>query len=297
MTALAVALAAVRLVAANPVLAAVGPPAAKLSAGKNVGLVIGVYRAGTPRVYGFGTAATPTGVARPDGKTLFEIGSVTKVFTGVLLADAVRRGEVKLDDPVNRHLPTDLWLNAHEKGVPITLLDLATHRGGLPVEPPLIGLTAGDSANPYADFTRTRLAALTRQLTPVRPPGEREVYSNLGAGLLGHALANVAGQPSYHALIQDRVCGPFNLRDTTEAPTGAQRARLARGHDAAGARTAPRGTSPAWRGAGHYDRRPTTCSGSPPSTSAMAIRPWPKSAGTATPKGGATWACSGTTSS
>ena len=243
MTPLAVALATVQLWAAvrtaDPTWAVAAPQAVTLAAGKNVGLVVGVYRAKQPRVLGFGTVATPAGRRVPDGQTLFEIGSITKAFTGVLLADAAKRGEVKLDDTVNQHLPTDLAVRTRPGARPVTLLDLATHRSGLPVEPPLIGLTARDPANPYADFTRARLAALTARLTLVTPAADKEVYSNLGAGLLGHALANPADRPGFHALVQERVCAPLGLRDTTEAPTGEQRARLARGHDAAGVPTAP----------------------------------------------------------
>ncbi len=199
---------------------------------KSVGLVVGVYRAGAASVYGYGRVVTPAGDRAPDGRTLFEIGSITKTFTGVLLAAAVARGEVTLDDPITKHLPADLTWRPHADGVP-TLLDFATHRSGLPVQPPGIGLLARDPANPYAGYDRKSLAATLAALTP-KAPGKKPVYSNLGAGLLGHALVNAAKADSFNALVQERIAKPLKLRDTTEAPDGEQRSRLARGHDGDG---------------------------------------------------------------
>lgn len=236
MTALAVALAAASVWSAvrtsDPTWAAAAPPAATLTDKQpHVGLVVGVYQAGKPRVLGFGTVTTLTGRAVPDGKTLFEIGSVTKAFTGVLLADAVRRGEVKIDDPANRHLPPDLRLNAHTAG-PVTLLHLATHRSGLPPLPPDLLADAFDLDNPYADLTRPRLAASLKALASDAAPGRREEYSNLGAGLVGHALVHVAKEPSFDALVRARIGQPMGLPDTAETLSKAQKYQLAQGFNA-----------------------------------------------------------------
>jgi serine-type D-Ala-D-Ala carboxypeptidase/endopeptidase len=195
-----------------------------------VGLVVGVWVDGKPQIFGYGKVVTPVGEVAPDGRTLFEIGSITKAFTGILLADAVARKEVALDDPANKHLPIDLQIQS-KSDVPITLLQLATHRSGLTVQPPLIGLTAKNKENPYADYTRTKLARLTKELKPNREPGEKYEYSNLGAGLLGHALATAAKADSYDALVRDRICKPLGLKDTGEALTGGQKSRLARGRN------------------------------------------------------------------
>jgi CubicO group peptidase (beta-lactamase class C family) len=211
---------------------------AVVSSKKNVGLVVGVWADGKPHVFGYGKVSVPAGRRAPDGETLFEIGSITKVFTGLLLAEAVRRGEVKLDDPANKHLPAELQLKAHEDG-PATLLDLATHRSGLPVEPPGIGRLAHNPADPYADFDRKKLVKLLAELTPENPPGKKSRYSNLGAGVLGHALVHAARAESYDALVRERICKPLGLKDTAEALTGAQRARLAAGRNEDGDRTDP----------------------------------------------------------
>ena len=223
----------VALVAFLAVADPVGFRAGSFVAGrKNCGLVVGIWQDGQPRVRGFGTVFLPGGEVTPDGSTLFEIGSITKTLTGDLLAEAVRRGEVKLDDPAARYLPADLA--PPTAGGPVTLEHLATHHSGLPVMPGLIVLLAKDQANPFADLDRKKLVAALKAIEPSKKPGEEYRYSNLGAGLVGHALVRVAGADSFDALLRDRLCKPLGLRDTAEALTGEQRARFARSHTAEG---------------------------------------------------------------
>lgn len=227
---IAAALAALTLGKADPLFATVAPLAANVAkSGPRVGLVVGVYSGGKSRAFGFGTVTTPAGESRPDGRTLFEVGSITKAFTGVLLADAEARGELKLGDPANGHLPPDLQLPG-ANGAAVTLTHLATHRAGLPRVPGgLFGaLLAGDPRNPYADLTRDRLAKFVRD-TKVDPPGKGEHYSNFGAGLAGHALTHAARPADYDTLVRERVANPLHLPDTAEALTGEQRSRLAAG--------------------------------------------------------------------
>lgn len=224
---------------AADVTAVVTPRAEAFLAGKkNVGLVVGVWHAGKPHVYGFGTVVLPGGKQTPAGDTLFEIGSITKAFTGVLLAEAVRRGEVKLDAPARDYLPADVPL-PKAGDAPITLAHLATHRSGLPVQPVMIGLLAKDPANPYADFDRKKLADHLKVLKPARQPGAKYEYSNLGAGIAGHAVVHAARADSFDALVKERVCKPLGMKDTAEALTGAQRARWATPHDKEGRPVSP----------------------------------------------------------
>ncbi|WP_327678496.1 serine hydrolase domain-containing protein [Kitasatospora sp. NBC_00458] len=150
--------------------------------------------------------------------TRFELGSVTKTFTGLLLAEMVARGEVRYDDPIDRYLPADAAPGyPHER--PITLLHLATHTSGLPRLPDgLLPATAPRwFTRPYATFGPAHLLrALPR--TAVRgTPGAQVRYSNLGCGLLGLLLANAAGQ-RYDDLLAARVCGPLGLVDTSCGP-------------------------------------------------------------------------------
>ncbi|MEV4615749.1 serine hydrolase domain-containing protein [Kitasatospora sp. NPDC049258] len=147
--------------------------------------------------------------------TRFELGSVTKTFTALLLADMVARGEVRYDDPIDRYLPDGLVPGyPHER--PITLLHLATHTSGLPRLPGGLAASAAPRwfTDPYATFSAAHLLrALPR--TPVRgTPGAQVRYSHLGTGLLGLVLANAAGR-RYQELLRSRVCEPLGLIDTS----------------------------------------------------------------------------------
>jgi len=203
-----------------------------------LGIVVGIWKDGKPQIFAYGKVQTPNGEHPPDGDTLFEIGSITKTFTGILLAEAVKRKEVKLDDPVNLHLPKDFQVSSKTEKA-ITLLHLATHRSGLPVEPPLLGLFAHNSLNPYVDYDQKKLSAFLKLDRKLREPGEKYEYSNVGMGLLGHALVYAAKADSYNELVRERICKPLALKDTSEAQTGAQKLRLAWGHNAGGKPTDP----------------------------------------------------------
>lgn len=217
---------------------------ARVEAGQAVGLVVGLLEDGKTRIVTAGRSDGPDG--RPlDGATVFEIGSVTKAFTGVLLAEMVGRGEVRLDQPVADLLPRTLRVPALGD-TPITLLDLATHRSGLPRLPS--NLTRKDMANPYGDYTVDSLYAFLGAHALARAPGARYEYSNLGMGLLGHALGLRVGT-SYEALLVERVLKPLGMDDTRITLTPAMRGRLAAGHDPSGA-IVPNWDLPALPGAG-----------------------------------------------
>jgi CubicO group peptidase (beta-lactamase class C family) len=192
------------------------------------GMVVAVVDAQGTRYYGFGSSGA--GTAAPDERTLFEIGSITKAFTGLLLADAVTRQEVRLDDPVAKWLPDAVKVPAFE-GTPITLLNLSTHTAALPRLPS--NLQPKDPLNPYADYTVPQMYDFLSGYQLTRKPGGKSDYSNLGTGLLGHVLARRAGK-SYEELLIDRICGPLGLADTRIALSAEQRGRLARGHDSDG---------------------------------------------------------------
>lgn len=166
---------------------------------------------------------------RANGDTIFEIGSVTKVFTSMLLEDAVARGEVALNDPIAKYLPPDVRA-PQRNGKPITLEQLSRHTSGLPRLPS--NLDPRDLQNPYADYTVEKLYAFLSVHELARDPGESEEYSNLGAGLLGHLLARRAGV-DYETLVRQRILDPFGMKDTALTLTPKLRKRLAPGHDAA----------------------------------------------------------------
>ena len=170
--------------------------------------------------------------ARPlDGDSVFEIGSITKVFTATLLVDMADRGEVKLDEPVQALLPAGVKV-PQRNGRQITLLDLATQSSGLPRLPS--NLKPRDMTNPYADYTAAQLYDFLNGYELARDIGSQYEYSNLGVGLLGHALARRAGR-SYEALVTERILKPLGMAHTGITLTPWMKEHLAQGHNAAGA--------------------------------------------------------------
>ncbi|MFJ9029655.1 serine hydrolase domain-containing protein [Streptomyces sp. NPDC102274] len=152
--------------------------------------------------------------------TRFEIGSLTKTFTALLLAEQVARGEAAYGDPLARFLPPEAL--PRPRGGPITLLHLATHTSGLPRLPPgLLGSAAADwFSNPYAHFSTADLLRALARTRPRARPGERVRYSNFGVGLLGHLLTRAAsgGRQGYGDLLAARVLGPLGLSRTSCGP-------------------------------------------------------------------------------
>jgi D-alanyl-D-alanine-carboxypeptidase/D-alanyl-D-alanine-endopeptidase len=189
------------------------------------GLVIGVLQNGVKEIFAYGAA-------KPD--SLFEIGSITKSFTALALAQLIVQHRLRLNEPVRALLPFPL---PPSRGAEITLADLATQHSGLPRLPPNLDIKA-DPANPYAGYGAAQLAAYLAQRGLTRPPQAAFLYSNLGYGLLGFALA-ASRRETYPALIRREVTGPLGLRDTAAALTAAQRRRLLPGHNLAGTAVAP----------------------------------------------------------
>jgi CubicO group peptidase (beta-lactamase class C family) len=193
---------------------------------QSVGIVVGVIEPSGRRVVAYGSAARND--ARPlNGDTLFEIGSITKVFTSLLLADAVERGEVALTDPVGKFLPAKVKM-PQRGGRAITLQDLATHTSGLPRLP--TNMAPKDPANPYADYTFENLYAFLSDYQLTRDIGSQYEYSNLGGGLLGHALTLAAHATDYETLVRARVTTPLGMPSTTITLTPEMKSRLAAGY-------------------------------------------------------------------
>ena len=202
----------------------------RVSSGANPAIVVGVIEGGQSRVFAFGKADAPNG--QLDGNTVFEIGSITKVFTSAILADMVRKGEVSLDDPVEKFLPPGVRVPA--RGRKITLLDLSVQHSGLPRLPD--NLAPRDVKNPYADYTADSMFAFLSRYRLTRDVGAQFEYSNLGVGLLGEALSRRA-ETSYEQLVTTRVLRPLGMSDTRITLTPYMSRRLAVGHDQQGAVT------------------------------------------------------------
>ena len=204
----------------------------RVDAGRHAGIAVGlVTRNDQRRAVTYGP---DVGVAPFDGNTVFEIGSITKTFTGALLAAMVKGGEVALDDPVAKYLPAGTVVPTRN-GKSITLLDLATQSSGLPRLP--LNLKPTDNDNPYADYTVADMYVFLAGYQLTRDPGAQYDYSNLGFGLLGHALALRAGT-SFEQAVTSRLLTPLGMKDTRIVLTEAMRQRLAPGHTDRGRRTA-----------------------------------------------------------
>jgi CubicO group peptidase (beta-lactamase class C family) len=211
---------------------------------RNVGIVVGIVSPAGRRIVAHGRRAVDD-QRQLDGDSVFEIGSVTKVLTSVLLADMVRRGEVALTDSVFRYLPS-LTSRANESRT-ITLADLATHTSGLPFWPSGVPADRGGALS-MAQYTPAQLRDYLSTFPIPADVGLKWAYSNVDAGVLGQALGNRAST-SYEGLLTARVTGPLNMRSTAVALSAGMRARLAVGHDAE-RRVAPAWNVPTLAGAG-----------------------------------------------
>ena len=181
------------------------------------GVSIGISIHGVRRVFAYGTA-------KPD--SIFEIGSVTKTFTALALAQMAQQGLVKLDEPVRDLLPPGTVEKPN--GAEITLLDLATHHSGLPRMPS--GFYQKNKDDPFADFHAADLYDYMSRHGVKKPADASFGYSNLGVGLLGQVLADRA-RMSYAELVKREVTDPLELKDTVVALSPEQRSRLIQGYN------------------------------------------------------------------
>jgi CubicO group peptidase (beta-lactamase class C family) len=188
-----------------------------LAPSTNAGVTIGVIQHGQRRIWSYGAT-------KPD--SVFEIGSVTKTFTALILAQMVEQKKVRIDEPVRALLPAGT-VTAPLSGEEITLLALSTQHSGLPRMPD--NFHPADPSNPYADYDEKALFDWLRAHGVGMPSGAPFGYSNLGVGLLGTALAHRAGV-TYEALLEREVTGPLGMRETVIAMPKAMAPRFVPGH-------------------------------------------------------------------
>ncbi len=196
---------------------------------KSLGIVVGIITEQGSRVISYGRI-NDRGSGKPDGDTIYEIGSITKVFTTILLADMVQRGEVNLSDPISKFLPKSVKTPVRH-GKEITLMDLATHTSGLPHMPN--NMTSREATESFAKYTADQLYRFLSNYTIPGSTGaelQYSNYSNLGMGLLGHILALKAGV-DYETLVSTHICEPLKMSSTRIKLSQELKARLAAGHD------------------------------------------------------------------
>ncbi|XAM00261.1 serine hydrolase [Phycisphaeraceae bacterium D3-23] len=190
-----------------------------------VGMSVGLLVDGEVYTYHYGTTRAGEDSA-PDDRTLYEIGSISKTFTGLLLARGVVEGDWQLDDPVSRYLPGDIEL---PDGV--TLRRLSTHTSGVPRMPADFAPATMD--DPYVDYGTEQMHATLRTMEMSYAPGEGAEYSNLAVGLLGTVMAEQRGV-SYEQMLRDEVLAPLRMRHTTIALSDRQERHFAAPHSGDG---------------------------------------------------------------
>ena len=190
-------------------------------------MVVAVCRRGVRYFKGFGRAGAPAGDTLND-RTIFEIGSVTKAFTGIVLAKLVVDGSVQLDDPISLYLPEGV-AGPKKFGREITLKDLAVHTSGLPRLPDGFLAAVKNPQNPYADYTTRNLYDDLGRATLKTEPGKQSVYSNFGYALLGKLL-ELKSRKSYETLIRELLCDPLAMSNTTTRLSEEQKRFLTPGH-------------------------------------------------------------------
>jgi D-alanyl-D-alanine-carboxypeptidase/D-alanyl-D-alanine-endopeptidase len=193
----------------------------------SVGLIIGVVEPSGRRLFARGPAQIGNDDS-VDGDTIFEIGSVSKVFTALALADEARRGELSLNDPAAKYLPPGTKL-PQRGSRPISLLDLGTHMSGLPKMPANVAIT--NFNDPNADMTVDQLLQSVAAYELTRDVGAGYEYSNAGYDLLGLAVAN-AGHTDFETLLKSRIFTPLHMVNTRIAPSLEEKDRLSAGYDA-----------------------------------------------------------------
>lgn len=199
-----------------------------------IALAVGAIVKGNSQLYFFGDLGSPDN--RPNERTLFEIGSITKSMTGALLSVLVDEKMMELDHPANRYLPPHLKL-PDAGGESIKLLHLATHTSEIPIQPPGIGLFAiskGTPTNPYKHYDHEQLTKTLKGLSIESHPGGRFQYSNLGMGMLGEALLAASQSQDFETLLQEKLFRPLGMSDSCIVLSKDAESRLATPHTAAG---------------------------------------------------------------
>lgn len=197
----------------------------RIENGTNTGIVVGIIDANGPDYYGYGVKSLKIKEA-VDKNSIFEIGSISKVFTGILLADMVLKNKLKLNDPLQKYLPEEITAPTRN-GESIKLVNMANHTSSLPRMPS--NFNPADPANPFADYSEKQLFEFLENYELTRDIGSQYEYSNYAMGLLGHILA-FKNNMTYEQLLTKVIINPLGLEDTGITLTPAMEKNLAMGH-------------------------------------------------------------------
>src|SRR6476659_8006368 len=209
----------------------------------NASIVIGIVDPSGTQFYGNGKISNAIN-ATVDQNTIFAIGSNTKVFTTILLAQMVEDGLIKLNDPIDKYLPSNVIVPQY-KGHKITIEDLATHTSGLPEFPsnycPSFAISNAQTLEDKVQHLRNLMGCTKNytfdqlyqglsNTTITREPGSKYEYSTFGIGLLGHILALKSNVSSYNELLKKRILDVLGMNSTSIILSDEQKSRLAIGH-------------------------------------------------------------------
>lgn len=201
---------------------------ASFARGELAGVVIGVIDGDKSYTYAYGETAIGNG-RLPDAQTLFQIGSITKTFTGILLASQIVDGKVKADDPISQYVPDSVKLNWFE-GKVVTMQMLSNHTSAIPRWEPVMKYPGFTMAQPYGHFRDAQLYDFLNRYKPTEAPARRYDYSNIAAGLLGELLARNA-KTSYKALLARDITRPLKMTSTTITESPALPAHMSQGYN------------------------------------------------------------------
>jgi CubicO group peptidase (beta-lactamase class C family) len=201
---------------------------------QTTGLSIGILVNGKTYYYGYGETAKGTGQL-PNEHSIYEIGSISKTFTATLLADAVEKGKVKLDDPVSKYFPDSIPALEYQ-GQPVTLKTLSNHSSGIPRMPN--NFHPYDNNNPYKDYSDQDLYSFYKTFKLDRKPGAEYEYSNLAAATLGVILEKVY-KKTYQNLIVEIICNPLGMGETREFIRKNDSIRFVKGYNEDGKYNSP----------------------------------------------------------
>jgi len=197
----------------------------RVETGNNVSITVGFIDGEKVDFFSYGKTSLENGTLVNEN-SVYEIGSISKVFTTILLADEVLKGTMSLDDPISKYLPADIKV-PERNGVVITLKDIATHTSGLPRMPD--NFTPADPDNPFKDYTVKQIYDFLFSYELTRDIGESYEYSNYGMGLLGHILELQTGK-SYEDLVVEKISNTYEMKDTRITFSDNMLAHLAKGH-------------------------------------------------------------------
>jgi len=178
----------------------------------NSSLSIGIINNDKTELFFYGETKKGTDEL-PSSSSLYEIASISKTFTAIMLARAVNEGKIQLGDDIRKYLPGD-FTNLQFKGIPIKIVNLSNHTSGLPSLPDDFDKQQGyDPANPYLHYPKEGIYSFLRKFKPDTIPGSVSAYSNLGFAMLGTILENVYQMPLAQ-LLQKSITGPLKMTGT-----------------------------------------------------------------------------------